>query len=51
MVALTSNPGQTDSLDYHVRVDVPEGEALRVRASTKVHGAARRRLHIEADEQ
>jgi hypothetical protein len=47
----TSNPGQTDSLDYHVRVDVPEGEALRVRASTKVHGAARRQLHIEADEQ
>ncbi len=47
----TSNPGQTDSLDYHVRVDVPEGEALRVRASTKVKGAARRQLRIEAEEQ
>lgn len=47
----TSNPGQIDSLDYHVRVDVPDGEALRVRASTKVQGAARRQLHIEAEEQ
>jgi hypothetical protein len=47
----TSNPGQTDSLDYHVRVDVPEGDALRVRASTKVQGAVRRQLRIEAEEQ
>jgi hypothetical protein len=47
----TSNPGQTDSLDYHVRVDVPEGDALRVRASTKVKGAVRRQLRIEAEEQ
>lgn len=46
----TSNPGQTDSLDYHVRVDVPEGEALRVRASTQVKCAARRQLRIEAEE-
>jgi hypothetical protein len=47
----TSNPGQTDSLDYHVRVDVPEGDALRVRASTTVRGALRRQLRIEAEEQ
>jgi hypothetical protein len=44
----TSNPGQTDSLDYHFRVDVPVGAALRVRALTRVQGAMRRRLYIEA---
>jgi hypothetical protein len=47
----TSNPGQTDSLDYHRRVDVPVGAGLRVRAITRVHGARRRRLCIEAEEQ
>jgi hypothetical protein len=46
----TSNPGQTDSLDYHFRVDVPVGSALRVRALTRVQGAVRRRLCIEAGE-
>ena len=46
----TSNPGQTDSLDYHFRVDVPVGSALRVRALTRVNGAVRRRLCIEAVE-
>lgn len=47
----TSNPGQTDSLDYHQRVEVSEGAGLRVRAITKVRSAVRRRLHIEAEEQ
>ncbi len=47
----TSNPGQTDSLDYHFRIDVPESTALRVRALTRVRGAVRRRLAIEAEEQ
>lgn len=47
----THNPGQSDSLDYHFRVDVPEGASLRVRAATQVHAAGRRRLAIEADEQ
>ena len=46
----TSNPGQTDSLDYHFRVEVPVGSALRVRALTRVQGAVRRRLVIEAVE-
>lgn len=46
----TSNPGQADSLDYHFRVEVPVGAALRVRALTRVHGAVRRRLQIEAAE-
>lgn len=46
----TSNPGQTDSLDYHFRVEVPVGAGLRVRALTRVQGALRRRLLIEASE-
>lgn len=46
----TSNPGQTDSLDYHFRVEVAVGSALRVRALTRVKGAVRRRLCIEAGE-
>ena len=46
----TSNPGQTDSLDYHFRIEVPVGSALRVRAFTRVQGALRRRLCIEAGE-
>ena len=47
----THNPGQTDSLDYHFRIDVPERAALRVRAATRVRGAQRERLVIEAQEQ
>jgi hypothetical protein len=47
----TSNPGQTDSLDYHVTVQLPEGAGLRVRAQTQVLGARRQRLCIEAEEQ
>ncbi len=44
------HPGQNDSLDYHCRVLVPVGRALRVRAVTQVGGAIRQRLVIEADE-
>ena len=44
------HPGQNDSLDYHCRVVVPVGRALRVRAVTQVGGANRQRLVIEADE-
>lgn len=46
----TSNPGQTDSLDYHQRIDVAEGAGLRVRAISRVKGAMRQRLLIEAEE-
>jgi hypothetical protein len=46
----TSNPGQTDSLDYHFRIDVAVAAALRVRAMTRVQGAVRRRLVVEASE-
>lgn len=47
----THNAGQTDSLDYHQRIDVAESAALRVRAVTRVGGAQRRRLRIEAAEE
>ena len=46
----TSNPGDHDGLDYHVRVSVDIGAPLRVRALTKVRGALRQRLLIEAVE-
>jgi hypothetical protein len=46
----TSNPGHTDSLDYHFRIESPVGAGLRVRALTRVNGALRRRLLIEASE-
>lgn len=44
----TNNPGQTDSLDYHFRIDAPASAGLRVRAVTRVKGAVRQRLCIEA---
>lgn len=46
----TSNPGQSDSLDHHFRIELPVGAGLRVRALTRVHGAVRQRLLIEAGE-
>lgn len=46
----SSNPGQTDSLDYHCRVEVPDGAALRVRALAATGGARRRQLRIDAEE-
>lgn len=46
----TSNPGQTDTLEYHRQIDVPAGAGLRVRALTRVHGALRQRLCIDAAE-
>lgn len=47
----TSNPGQTDSLDYQREVDLPAGAALRIRALTGVGRAVRRQLRIDAEEQ
>ena len=43
-------PGETDTLDYHCRVTVPLGRALRVRAVTQVGGVQRVRLVVEAEE-
>ena len=42
--------GPTDSLDYHCRREVPVGQALRVRALSRVGGCLRQRLLIEAEE-
>jgi hypothetical protein len=45
-------PGQTDSLDFHCRRAVPEGQALRLRATARAGGGARRhRLRLDAEEQ
>lgn len=44
-------PGETDTLDYHCRRTVREGQALRLRAVTQVGGGARRhRLRLDAEE-
>jgi hypothetical protein len=47
----TALPGETESLDYRCGVQLPPGPGLRVRALTAVHGAQRRQLVIEAEEQ
>jgi len=46
----TSNPGQSDSLDYHCRVEVPAGAGLRVRALASVQASRRERLRIDVEE-
>ena len=40
-----------DSLDYHVRCQVPVGEPLRITAATETQGVRRLRLRIVADEE
>jgi hypothetical protein len=47
----TSNPGQTDSLDYQRRVEVDDGAGLRIRAVAKANAAQPLQLRIEAQEQ
>lgn len=44
------SPGQTDGLDYHCRVPLESGRALRVRALAAVGGSRVERLLIEARE-
>jgi hypothetical protein len=46
----SSCPGQTDGLDYHCRVVLEAGPALRIRALAATLGAVVQRLHIEARE-
>lgn len=48
--AATANAGHTDSLDYHFRRDVPAGQEVRIVAKTRVDGAQRVDLAIEAEE-
>jgi hypothetical protein len=47
----THNPGAYDGLDYRFSRSVPVGQALRVQVSVASHGASRRSLVIEAEEQ
>ena len=47
----SSCPGQTDGLDYHCRVILEAGPALRVRAVAASRGAVVHRLQIEAREE
>ena len=46
----SSCPGQTDGLDYHCRVVLEAGPALRIRAVADTQGAVVQRLQIEARE-
>lgn len=45
------NPGQTDGLDYHLRVQLEVGEGIRIRAMAKVKGVRIRQLFLEAKEE
>ena len=46
----TENPGQTDSIDYRFRRELPAGQALRVVVKTQVKQARRVDLSVEAEE-
>ena len=49
--SIASNcPGQTDGLDYHCRVVLEAGAALRIRAVAGTRGSVVLRLQIEAHE-
>lgn len=47
----TENPGAWDGLDYRFSRTVPAGQPLRITVHVACHGARRRSLVIEADEQ
>ena len=46
----SSSPGQTDGLDYHCRIELPTGRALRIRAVGSVSGSVVHQLVVEARE-
>lgn len=46
----SNNPGQTDGLDYHCRVQLETGRSLRIRAAAGVKGCSVQQLCIEARE-
>ncbi|MET0381795.1 MAG: hypothetical protein ABW032_00055 [Burkholderiaceae bacterium] len=48
--APTESPGQTDSMDYHFRREVPAGKPLKIVVKTTARGAQRVALTIEAEE-
>jgi hypothetical protein len=47
----SNSPGQTDGLDYHCRIELPTGRALRVRAVAGVSGSVVHQLVVEAREE
>lgn len=47
----SSSPGQTDGLDYHCRLELPTGRALRVRAVAAAGGSVVRQLVVEGREE
>ena len=47
----SNSPGQTDGLDYHCRIELPTGRALRVRAVAAVSGSVVQQLTVEAREE
>ncbi len=47
----SNSPGQTDGLDYHCRMELPTGRALRVRAVAVASGSVVRQLAVEAREE
>lgn len=47
----SNSPGQTDGLDYHCRVELPTGRALRIRAVAAAEGSVVRQLVVEAREE
>ena len=48
--APVATPGQSDSIDYHFRRELPAGRPLRVVVKTEARQARRVRLLIEAEE-
>lgn len=47
----SNSPGQTDGLDYHCRIELARGRALRIRAVAAVGGPAVQHLGVEAREE
>ena len=47
----SNSPGQTDGLDYHHRIELETGRALRIRATAGVDGSRVQQLCIEAREE
>ena len=45
------NPGQTDGLDYHLRLKLEAEQGIRLRAVTNVKGVRIRQLLLEAREE
>lgn len=46
----SNSPGHTDGLDYHCRIQLETGRALRIRAAADVRGSSVLQLCIEARE-